>query len=34
MKVKSKKYNPCKADIWAFGVTLYWIAEGYYPQKK
>ena len=34
LKVKSKNYDPYKADIWAFGVTIYWLVEGYYPQRK
>lgn len=26
-----KEYNPMKADIWALGVTIYYIATGIYP---
>ena len=25
-------YDPYKADIWALGVSIYWVALGYYPQ--
>jgi serine/threonine protein kinase len=32
--VNKKKYNPYKADIWAFGVLLYWLTLGYYPQDN
>jgi serine/threonine protein kinase len=27
-----KNYDPLKADIWAFGIMLYWMALGYFPQ--
>jgi serine/threonine protein kinase len=27
-----KNYDPLKADVWAFGIMLYWIALGYFPQ--
>lgn len=27
-----KNYDPFKADVWAFGIMLYWLALGYYPQ--
>jgi serine/threonine protein kinase len=27
-----KNYDPLKADVWSFGVMLYWIALGYFPQ--
>lgn len=27
-----KKYDPFKADIWAFGILLYWLVLGYFPQ--
>lgn len=30
--VSRKNYDPLKADVWAFGVMLYWIALGYFPQ--
>ena len=27
-----KKYDPFLADIWAFGILLYWLVLGYFPQ--
>jgi len=30
--VAKKNYDPFKADVWAFGIMLYWIALGYFPQ--
>lgn len=30
--INKKNYNPFKADIWAFGIMLYWLALGYFPQ--
>jgi serine/threonine protein kinase len=27
-----KNYDPLKADVWAFGIMMYWVAMGYYPQ--
>ena len=27
-----KNYDPLKADIWSFGIMLYWLALGYFPQ--
>lgn len=30
--VSKKNYNPFKADIWAFGILLYWLVLGYFPQ--
>jgi len=32
--LSKKKFDPFKADVWAFGVLLYWIALGYYPQDN
>ena len=32
--VKKKEYDPFKADIWAFGILLYWLALGYFPQDN
>ena len=29
--VKHKNFDPFKADVWAFGVTVYYIATGEYP---
>jgi serine/threonine protein kinase len=29
-----KEYDPFKADIWAFGILLYWLALGYFPQDS
>lgn len=29
--LKHKPYNPFKSDIWALGVTLYYLATGCYP---
>ena len=29
-----KQYDPFKADIWAFGILLYWLALGYFPQDN
>jgi serine/threonine protein kinase len=29
--LKSAKYDPMRADLWALGVLLYWLALGYYP---
>lgn len=31
--ITRKNYDPFKADVWAFGVMLYWMALGYYPQE-
>jgi carbon catabolite-derepressing protein kinase len=30
--ISRKNYDPLKADIWAFGIMLYWMALGYFPQ--
>jgi serine/threonine protein kinase len=27
-------YDPFKADIWAFGILLYWLVLGYFPQDN
>ncbi len=32
--VHRKNYDPFKADIWAFGILLYWITLGYFPQDN
>ena len=32
--VNKKRYDPYKADIWAFGILLYWMFLGYYPQDN
>lgn len=32
--MNKKNYNPYKADIWAFGILLYWLTLGYYPQDN
>ena len=29
-----KQYDPFKADIWAFGILLYWLVLGYFPQDN
>jgi serine/threonine protein kinase len=29
--IAGKHYNPFKADVWAFGVLLYYMATGYFP---
>lgn len=28
-----KGYDPVKADVWALGIMLYWLATGFYPQQ-
>ena len=30
--IHKKNYCPYKADIWAFGIMLYWLVMGYFPQ--
>ena len=30
--IGKKSFNPFKADVWAFGIMLYWLALGYFPQ--
>lgn len=30
--VARKNYDPLKADIWALGIMLYWMAFGFFPQ--
>ena len=30
--LSKKQYDPFKADIWAFGILLYWLVLGYFPQ--
>jgi serine/threonine protein kinase len=32
--INKKRYDPYKADIWAFGILLYWMVLGYYPQDN
>ena len=32
--ISKKKYNPYKADVWAFGILVYWMVLGYYPQDN
>lgn len=32
--IKHGKYDPFKSDIWALGVTFYWIATGKYPWPR
>jgi serine/threonine protein kinase len=32
--IYKKNYDPFKADIWAFGILLYWITLGYFPQDN
>ena len=32
--VSKKQYDPFKADIWAFGILLYWLVLGYFPQDN
>lgn len=29
-----KEYDPFKADIWAFGILLYWLVLGYFPHDN
>lgn len=31
--IAKKHYDPLKADIWALGITLYWISTGFFPQE-
>lgn len=30
--ISKRNYDPLKADIWALGVMLYWLATGFFPQ--
>ena len=30
--IQGKSFNPFKADVWALGIMLYWLALGYFPQ--
>lgn len=30
-QLTSKHYDPCKADVWALGVLLYFLVTGYFP---
>ena len=30
--INKKNYDPMKADIWALGIMLYWLATGFFPQ--
>ena len=30
--IAKKNYDPIKADVWAVGILLYWLATGYFPQ--
>jgi serine/threonine protein kinase len=32
--INKKHYNPYRADVWAFGVLIYWMVLGYYPQDN
>ena len=32
--VHKKNFQPLKTDIWAFGILLYWMVLGYYPQDN
>lgn len=32
--LSKKQYDPFKADIWAFGILLYWLVLGYFPQDN
>ena len=32
--MNKKEYDPFKADIWAFGILLYWLVLGYFPQDS
>ena len=32
--IQGKSFNPFKADVWAFGIMLYWLALGYFPQDN
>jgi len=32
--IHKKYYDPFKADIWAFGILLYWLTLGYFPQNN
>lgn len=29
-----RNFDPYKADVWAFGILLYWVVLGYYPQDN
>jgi serine/threonine protein kinase len=29
-----RQFCPYKADIWAFGIMLYWMVMGYFPQEN
>ncbi len=31
--IARKNYDPFKADIWALGIMLYWMACGFFPQE-
>ena len=30
--IAKKHYDPLKADVWALGITLYWLSTGFFPQ--
>lgn len=32
--IHKKNYDPYKADVWSFGIMLYWIVLGYFPQDN
>ena len=32
--VNKRNFQPHKTDVWAFGILLYWMVLGYYPQDN
>ena len=31
--IAKKNYDPLKSDVWALGISLYWLATGFFPQE-